>query len=89
MSAKIDPRNLFSLLVTQLSSSARVQLGMSPNPVTGKREVNIDAAEMTVGILESLLFKTAGNLTKPEDRLLADTVKELKINLLKVQNQGR
>ena len=77
----IDPNDLFGLLVTQLSSSAWTQLGKTPNPVTGKIEKNLEAAKMTVGILESLLFKTAGNLSKKENETLSKAVRELKITL--------
>lgn len=78
----IDPNDLFGLLVAQLSSSARTQLGKSPNPVTGKLEKNIEAAKMTIGILESLLFKTAGNLSKKEHETLSKAVRDLKSSLV-------
>jgi hypothetical protein len=78
---KVDPRELFSLLVQQLTASAWTQLGVTPNPVTRTVEQNIPAAEMTIGILETLLFKTAGNLNKTENDLLAGSVRELKIKL--------
>lgn len=80
---KIDSREMFSILVMQLKSSARTHLGMDRNPVTGKLEKNLDAAVLTVGILESLLFKTAGNLNKTESKLLETAVKELKRKLVK------
>ncbi len=65
---QINPKDLFTVLITQLSSSAWSQLGVNPNPLTGKKEINLEAAVMTIGILEALLFKTAGNLNKAEDR---------------------
>ncbi len=80
---KIDQNELFRILVSQLNSSALTQLGVNANPVTGKQDKNIEAATMTIGILESLLFKTAGNLTKEEDGLLSGAVRELKTNLMK------
>ena len=84
MSAQtINPRDYFSMLVTQLTAGARLQLGLDPNPATGKPTPNLAAARLTVGILESLLFKTAGNLSKSEDRLLSAAVRELKEQLIK------
>ena len=79
----MDQNKLFGLLVAQLNSSALSQLGITTNPVTGKQDKNIEAAAMTIGILESLLFKTAGNLTKEEDKLLSVAVRELKSSLMK------
>lgn len=82
---KINPNELFTVLITQLSSSAWTQLGVNPNPLTGKKDINLDAAAMTIGILESLLFKTAGNLNKSEDKFLAESVRDLKTTLVKLQ----
>ncbi len=87
-SKKIDPKDLFAVLVTQLSSSAWSQLGVSPNPLTGKKVKNLEAAEMTIGILEALLFKTAGNLNKQEDKLLAGSVRDLRTTLKKHESSN-
>lgn len=84
---KINPNELFTLLVNQLSAGAWSQLGKTPNPLTGKPEKNLEAARISVGILESLLFKTAGNLTRQEDVLLSDKVRELKMSLQEETNQ--
>lgn len=81
MKQTIDPKDLFSLLVQQLTASASMQLGITPNPITRKTEINLQAAEMTVGILEALLFKTAGNLNKAEDALLSSAVRDMKLKL--------
>jgi len=82
----IDPRDMFTILVTQLSTSAWMQLGVNRNPVTGRLEKNLEAATLTIGILEALLFKTAGNLSKQENEMLANSVKELKSCLVKETN---
>mgnify|MGYP002632542388 FL=1 len=84
---KINPNELFSLLVNQLSTGAWSQLGKTPNPLTGKPEKNLEAARISIGILEALLFKTAGNLTRREDILLSDKVRELKLSLQEELNK--
>ncbi|NQV50720.1 MAG: DUF1844 domain-containing protein [Candidatus Marinimicrobia bacterium] len=84
----INKNELFTLLVTQLSSGAWSQLGKTPNPLTGKSEQNLEAASITIDILETLLFKTAGNLNRTEDKVLSDSVRELKLSLIQEQ-QGR
>lgn len=78
---QINPQELFTLLVNQLSAGAWSQLGKTPNPLTGKPEKNLEAAAVSVGILEALLFKTSGNLTRQESNLLSDKVRELKLSL--------
>jgi len=83
---KINPNELFSLLVNQLSAGAWSQLGKTPNPLTGKPEKNMEAAAISIGILEALLYKTAGNLTRQEDVLLSDKVRELKLSLQEESN---
>ncbi|MBT4034226.1 MAG: DUF1844 domain-containing protein [Candidatus Marinimicrobia bacterium] len=84
---KINPNELFSLLVNQLSAGAWSQLGKTPNPLTGKAEKNLEAAAVSIGILEALLFKTAGNLTRQEDALISDKVRELKLSLQDESNK--
>ena len=84
----INKNELFTLLVTQLSSGAWSQLGKTPNPLTGKSEQNLEAASITIDILETLLFKTAGNLNRTEDKVLSDSVRELRLSLIQEQ-QGR
>ena len=85
---KINPDELFSLLVNQLSAGAWSQLGKTPNPLTGKPEKNLEAARVSIGILEALLFKTAGNLNRQEDVLISDKVRELKLSLQEESNKG-
>lgn len=84
---QINPQQLFTLLVDQLSAGAWSQLGKTPNPLTGKPEKNLEAAAVSIGILETLLFKTAGNLTRQEDVMLSDKVRELKISLNEESNR--
>lgn len=83
----INSQELFTLLVNQLSAGAWSQLGKTPNPLTGKPEKNLEAAAVSIGILETLLFKTAGNLTRQEDNLLSDKVRELKLSLQQESNR--
>lgn len=82
-----NKKDLFTLLVTQLKNSAWFQLGKTANPLTGKPQINLEAAAMTIDILEVLLFKTAGNLNRTEDKFLADAVRELKLSLQEEHNR--
>ncbi len=84
----INHKELFTLLVNQLSAGAWSQLGKTPNPLTGQPEKNLEAATVSIGILEALLYKTAGNLTRQEDILLSDKVRELKLSLQEETSKG-
>ena len=74
----------FQALVFSLSSTALFQLGLAPDPVTGKREKDLTAAKQTIDILGILLDKTKGNLTSEEAHLLNDCVHDLRMAYLKV-----
>ncbi len=71
---------LFSHLVTMLSMSVMQQLGKLQNPMTGKAEVQLEAAQATIDILDMLEAKTKGNLDKDEEKLLKDTLSSIKLN---------
>ena len=73
-------RLLFSNLVVMLGSSAMQQLGKQVNPVTGKSEVNLEGARLTIDMLEMLAEKTSGNLDNTEERALQDLLTSLRLN---------
>ena len=64
---------LFSSLVMMLSSSAMQQLGKLVNPMTNKTEVNLEAAQMTIDMLDMLRERTKGNLDKDEDKMMNES----------------
>ena len=45
---------LFQILIVQLAQGAWVALGKVPNPITGKIERNLEAARMTIDMLDAL-----------------------------------
>jgi len=71
---------LFTGLVTMLSTSVMQQLGKLTDPVTNKAEVNLEAAQITIDMLEMLNQKTKGNLDTEEERLLTSTLSMLQMN---------
>jgi hypothetical protein len=72
------PRELpsidFSTLVLSLSHSALLHLGDAPDPVTGKRELN----------LALLQEKTRGNLTGAEERAIGQALLDLRLRYVEV-----
>jgi hypothetical protein len=54
-------------------------LGRVPNPETGERVQNLDAARMFIDQLEMLEFKTKGNLDQEEAALLRQSLMSLRM----------
>jgi PBP1b-binding outer membrane lipoprotein LpoB len=76
------PRVDFSTFIFSLFSSALIQLGEMEDPVNGKTEQNLDAAQQTIDILNVMKEKTEGNLTEEESKLLENASAELKWKFL-------
>lgn len=71
---------LFTGLVMSLMESALIGLGKVIHPAKGKAEVDLEAAQHAIDLLDMLEAKTKGNLTAEEERMLKQTVSMLKIN---------
>ena len=72
--------NLFLALVASLASTAWMQLGKVPHPMTGKVHRSLEHARMTIDMLRMLKDKTAGNRTDDEERTLLATIADLELN---------
>lgn len=66
---KID----FRFFVTTFSLQAAIALGEVENPVTRKKETDLNQAMFIIEVLGILKEKTTGNLT-PEEKKFLDTV---------------
>jgi hypothetical protein len=73
----------FSTFVLSLSTSALVHLGELPDPITNKKEVNLQLAKQTISIIEMLKEKTKGNLTKEEEGLLDNVLYDIRLKFIK------
>lgn len=79
---------LFASLVMMFTTSAMQQLGKLINPLTGKTDVNLEAAQLTIDLLIMLREKTSGNLTKEEQKLLNDAISTLQLNYVETAQGG-
>lgn len=75
-----DDNMLFANLVMMLSTSAMQALGKLVSPISGKTEVNLEAAQISIDTLEMLREKTKGNLEVSEKRLIDDVLSMLQLN---------
>ncbi len=73
----------FSTFVLSLSTSALVHLGELPDPITNAKEVNLQLAKQTIGIIEMLKEKTKGNLTREEESLLDNVLYDVRVKFVK------
>jgi hypothetical protein len=69
----------FSFFVTTLAIQASISLGQIPNPVTNKKEENVNQAKVIIDTLDIIKEKTKGNLTPEENSLLENILYELKM----------
>ncbi|MBN3038468.1 MAG: DUF1844 domain-containing protein [Candidatus Omnitrophica bacterium] len=81
---KISEKELAQLHFIQyisiLANSGMMQLGKIMNPITGKIEKNLEAAQATISLLSMLKEKTKGNLSADEDNVLAEAIANLQLN---------
>lgn len=80
----------FPTFVLSLASSAAYHMGGFQDPVSGKTSVNLDLAKQSIDILAILEEKTKGNLTGDEQKLLTNSLYDLRLNFVEaLKNQGR
>ncbi len=65
---------LFANLVMQQTNMTLMLLGKMPHPETGKTVREIEGARMFIDQLEMIEFKTRGNLTPEEEKLLKQSL---------------
>jgi len=89
MTNKISGGQLFMGLVYSLTQSAYIALGKLPDPFSGKIERDLDQASQTIDLLAALHEKTNGNLEAEEEKFLARTISDLRLNYVDEVNKAR
>ncbi|MBW7908694.1 MAG: DUF1844 domain-containing protein [Kiritimatiellae bacterium] len=84
----LDEQNkqLFAHLLVSLAQSALLGLGKIVHPATQKTEVDLDAAQQAIDLIDMLAAKTKGNLDGDEERMLSNTLSMLKLNYVETRN---
>ena len=77
------PQANFAMFISGLALQALMQLGDMPNPVTKKKEKDLNQAQYIIDMLDLLKEKTNNNLTKEESELLENTIYDLKMRFVK------
>ena len=74
----------FATFVLSMTHSALIHLGDAPNPATGATEVDLGMARQTIDILGLLQEKCRGNLTGEEERVLNQSLYDLRMRVVEV-----
>ncbi len=88
-SAESDPvaSAHFQNLVLNLAQQAAAQLGAAKSPLTGQVEIDIDAAQHIIDLLNALEQKTRGNLSREEREMLEGLIGDLQMQYVTVRSR--
>jgi hypothetical protein len=78
------PPGNFAALVSMLTTQALFALGFLQIKGQEKREPDLAMAKYNIDMLETLHEKTKGNLTDEEEKVLGDTLSELRMGFVKM-----
>jgi hypothetical protein len=81
------PPPSFGFLVLSLRAQAEMQLGLMRFTEEEKAEPNLPMARHTIDLMALLLEKTKGNLSLEEQRLLENSVTELRFRFVQVSDE--
>lgn len=76
----------FASFLLSLATTGMVHLGEIPEPSTGQKMENLEAAGQMIDILGILKEKTEGNLLSEESQLLENLLYELRMKFLSKSN---
>ena len=76
----------FSNIILSYAVNATIHLGLSPDPNTGKVEIDLNRAKDLIDILDTLRDKTKGNLTEDEEKVMDETLSNLKMLYVKASS---
>ena len=88
MSETTKPDSRFNDFVYLQAQNAGLFLGQLPNPATGEKSVNLNAAATVLDSLEMLAAKTRGNLTPEEAELLEKALLNIRALYANVEDLG-
>jgi hypothetical protein len=80
------PPASFMVLLSTLATQAMAALGLVPDPLTGKPNVNRPIAKHFIDTLAMLQEKTKGNLTDEESAHLRDGLHQLRMAYVSTEN---
>ncbi|RPJ10429.1 MAG: DUF1844 domain-containing protein [Deltaproteobacteria bacterium] len=73
------PEISFANFLLSLSTSALIQLGEIPDPLTKQAAIQLPLAKQTIDLIAMLQGKTKGNLTPEEEKLMEHILYDLRM----------
>lgn len=78
------PPGDFAALISMLMTQALFAMGFLQIKGQEKREPDLEMAKYNIDMLETLEEKTKGNLTEQEQKVLSDTLSQLRMGYVKI-----
>ena len=73
------PEPNLKTFVSGLAGQVLINLGLFVNPMTGKRQVDLEQAKYSIDLLQILQDKMRGNLTDEEAKLMSAILYDLRM----------
>jgi hypothetical protein len=83
-----EPEVTFTTFMVGLSTQALAALGEIPDPTSGERVKDLNAAEQLIDIIGILREKTHGNLDRDEDGLIEAILFDLRMKYVELAKQS-
>jgi hypothetical protein len=77
----------FTEFLMRIASEAFIYLGMMPHPMTGRPQIDLNAAKEVIDMIVMLQQKTRGNLTPGEARFFEDLLADLKMQFVSMRQR--
>jgi len=81
------PQGNFAALVSMLTTQALFALGLIQVKGQEDRQPDLEMARYNIDLLETLQEKTKGNLTEAEEKVLKNTINEIRMGYVKVADK--
>ncbi|KPJ62509.1 MAG: hypothetical protein AMS15_03645 [Planctomycetes bacterium DG_23] len=81
------PQANFALFLSGLATEALIYLGEVENPLTKKKEKNLQRAKYSIDLLNIIEEKTKGNLSDQEKALLEQLLYDLRMRFVKASEK--
>jgi hypothetical protein len=75
----------FSMLIMSIASNSLMAMGHTPDPTTGKTEVDKQLAKFNIELLITLKEKTKNNLSGDEQGLLDHIIHDLQLKFVQLK----
>lgn len=87
MSEKQEPKleASLSLLIMSIASNAMMSMGLTPDPQTGKTELDKNMARFNIDLLVVIKDKTKNNLTAEESGLIDHILQDLQMKFVQMK----